>query len=66
MTALLEVRELSVAYGHIPVIHNLSLLVARRVRGDHADDLGPGLHKEAHRRGDQRSLVATLRPARDW
>ena len=29
MTALLEVRELSVAYGHIPVIHNLSLLVAR-------------------------------------
>ncbi|MBV8747177.1 MAG: ABC transporter ATP-binding protein [Xanthobacteraceae bacterium] len=30
MTALLEVRELSVAYGHIPVIHNLSLVVANR------------------------------------
>ena len=29
MTALLEVRELSVAYGHIPVIHNLSLMVAK-------------------------------------
>lgn len=29
MTALLELRELSVAYGHIPVIHNLSLLVAK-------------------------------------
>jgi branched-chain amino acid transport system ATP-binding protein len=29
MTALLEVRELSVAYGHIPVIHNLSLTVAK-------------------------------------
>lgn len=28
MTALLEVRDLSVAYGHIPVIHNLSLVVA--------------------------------------
>jgi branched-chain amino acid transport system ATP-binding protein len=27
MTALLEVRDLSVAYGHIPVIHNLSLSV---------------------------------------
>ena len=27
MTALLEVRDLSVAYGHIPVIHNLSLVV---------------------------------------
>jgi len=29
MTPLLEVRELSVAYGHIPVIHNLSLMVAQ-------------------------------------
>ncbi len=29
MTALLEVRELTVAYGHIPVIHNLSLMVAK-------------------------------------
>jgi branched-chain amino acid transport system ATP-binding protein len=29
MTALLEVHELSVAYGHIPVIHNLSLMVAK-------------------------------------
>jgi branched-chain amino acid transport system ATP-binding protein len=28
MTALLEVRELSVAYGQVPVIHNLSLAVA--------------------------------------
>jgi len=28
MTALLEVRELSVAYGHIPVIHSLNLVVA--------------------------------------
>jgi branched-chain amino acid transport system ATP-binding protein len=28
MTALLEVRELSVAYGHIPVIHSLNLIVA--------------------------------------
>ena len=28
MTALLELRDLSVAYGHIPVIHNLSLVVA--------------------------------------
>jgi branched-chain amino acid transport system ATP-binding protein len=29
MTALLEVRDLIVAYGHIPVIHNLCLMVAK-------------------------------------